>query len=165
MTPFATTVSQKIDVYKIAAQMADNGLSKEFIADAVDLALCYEGAHDLLVLWSQEEDQVQREEIVADLQDEIDDHKESPKTPVKKPYVKFDDLDAIAKDVMKYKNALRKIVDKWGGINKLSKATGIPQPSLNRFFSSASMPRRTTLYRIADALKLSEDQIITEWVA
>ncbi len=43
--------------------------------------------------------------------------------------------------------------------------TGIPQPSLNRFFDSASMPHRTTLYRIANALEITESKIISKWAA
>ena len=74
-------------------------------------------------------------------------------------------MESIAKDVKKIKAHLKNEVDKWGGITKLSKETGIPQPSLSRFFSSASMPRRTTLYKIAGALNLSEREIITDWAA
>jgi hypothetical protein len=44
---------------------------------------------------------------------------EAPRKPVKKPFVRFDDLDAIAKDVLRFKKALRKVVDKHGGISKL----------------------------------------------
>ncbi|WP_407890448.1 helix-turn-helix domain-containing protein [Scytonema sp. NUACC26] len=48
---------------------------------------------------------------------------------------------------------------------KLSEKTGIPEPSLSRFFNSASMPHRTTLYKIANALKLTESQILSKWAA
>jgi hypothetical protein len=89
-----------------------------------------------MVLWSEAESEVERNEIVADLQDEIDARAEAPKKPVKKPYVKFDDLEAIAKDVVKFKNALRKVVDRHGGIAKL-----------------------------AEALNLNEKEIVNEWVA
>lgn len=77
----------------------------------------------------------------------------------------FDDLAEIANDVMSFKNALRTEVDRWGGITKLAETTGIPQPSLSRFFSSASMPRRTTLFRIAEALQLRESAILSKWAA
>lgn len=79
--------------------------------------------------------------------------------------MRFDGLESIAKNIEGFKKGLRRLVDRNGGINELVKKTGIPQPSLSRFFSSQSMPRRTTLYKIADALGLSEDQIITDWVA
>ena len=58
----------------------------------------------------------------------------------------------------------RFIVDTKGGISKLSELTGIPQPSLSRFFYSASMPKRITLLKIAKALNLSQVEIATEWV-
>lgn len=165
MIPFSTNAEQKVRVYQIATKMAETDLSRDFIAEAVEMALEYEGAHDLMVLWEQEKSQDERSEIIADLQDMLDERKEAPRKSVKKPYVKFDDLDVIAKNIAGFKKGLRKAVDKWGGIAKLAKETGIPQPSLSRFFNSASMPRRTTLYKIAEALKLPEDKIILDWVA
>lgn len=53
-------------------------------------------------------------------------------------------------------------VDKNGGLKKLAELTEIPQPSLSRFFGSATMPRRTTLLKIARALNLSQIEIATE---
>ena len=64
-----------------------------------------------------------------------------------------------------FKAHLKTVVDKWGGVTKLAKETGIPQPTISRFFSSSSMPRRTTLYKIAEAFNLSEEEIITDWAA
>lgn len=163
MNIFVTSDEQKVRVYEIAAQMKKMGLSVRFISACVQQAVNYEGTHDLIVLWSEADNEIDRNEVVADLQDEIDARAEAPKKPVKKPYVKFDDLDAIAADVIKFKRALRKIVDRHGGIVKLSEKSGAPQPSLSRFFNSASMPRRATLYKIAEAFNLNEKEILNEW--
>jgi DNA-binding phage protein len=165
MSTFRTTDTQKVRVYQIAADMKSGGLSDSFIASAVKLAEYYEGAYELFELWSSEEDEKERDQIIADIQDEIVEYKEQPKEPVKKPYISFKDLDSIAKNVEGFKAHLKTKVDQWGGISKLSKETGIPQPSLSRFFNTASMPRRTTLYKIAEALNLSEKEIITDWAA
>lgn len=165
MSIFITSPEQKVRVYEIAAEMKKAKLSANFISECVEQALEYEGTHDLMVLWAESKSKSDKEEILADLQEEIDMRAEAPKKPIKKPYVKFDDLDAIAKDVAKFKKALRKVVDKHGGISKLAEKTGIPQPSLSRFFASTSLPRRTTLYKIAEALDLNEKEIINEWVA
>lgn len=165
MSIFITSADQKLKVYEIATEMKKLGLSVHFISACVEQALEYEGTHDLMALWLEAESEVERNEIIADLQDEVDARVEAPKKVVKKPYVKFDDLDEIAKDITSFKKALRKVVDKHGGISKLSEKSGIPQPSLSRFFNSASMPRRVTLYRIAEALNLSEKEIVNEWVA
>jgi DNA-binding phage protein len=73
------------------------------------------------------------------------------------------DLDRIASDVRKFKDSLRLLVDERRGIGKLATLTAIPQPSLSRFFASASMPRRTTLHKIARVLGLNQIQIATEW--
>mgnify|MGYP006428336555 CR=1 FL=1 len=165
MSLFKTTPEQKINLYKIAAQMESEGLPSRFIVDAVEVASYYEGVYGLFELWAEEDDSESREEIISNIQEQIDDYHEQPKKPTKKPYIKYSDLDLIAKDVFSFKAHLKTIVDRWGGINKLSKVTRIPQPSLSRFFSSASMPRRTTLYKIAEALNLSEKEIITDWAA
>jgi DNA-binding phage protein len=165
MIVLTTTPEQKVEVHKIAAKMAESGLSAEFVSKAADLALIYEGAFDLMVLWSEEEDKSERTQIVADLQDEIDSHVEVLSEPIKKPKIEFKDLDSVAKKIIDFKKKLRDKVDRWGGISKLARVTGIPQPSLSRFFQTASMPRKTTLYRIADALELSEKEIVFDWVS
>ena len=41
----------------------------------------------------------------------------------------------------------------------------MPQPPLSRLLSSAGMPRRTTLYRIANELGVREAEMVTDWVA
>lgn len=165
MSIFITSDEQKVKVYEIATAMKKLGLSIHFISGCVENALVNEGTHDLMVLWLEAEDETQRNEIVADLQDEVDTTAEAPKKPLKKPHIKFNDLDSIAKDIKGFKDALRVLVDRNGGIAKLAEKSGIPQPSLSRFFHSASMPRRTTLFKIAEALELDEKDIINEWVA
>ena len=165
MTPFKTDPKAHVHIMEIASEMKKAGLSDEFISGSATLAQEYEGAYDLVVLWAENaNDQEERDEIAADLQEEIDSHDEQPRRVVEKPYVKFDDLDAIGADVAKFKKALRREVDKRGGISELSRLSGIPQPSLSRFFSSAAMPRRTTLYKIAKALSLPETIVVTDWV-
>ena len=165
MSLFKTTDSQKVKIYQIANEMRVAGLSDCFIAQAVKLAEIYEGAFDLMELWLDEDDLSEKEQILTDLQEEINEYQEQPQEPVKKPYIAFNDLDSIAKDIKGFKAHLKTLVDRWGGISKLAKVTGLPQPSLSRFFNSASMPRRTTIYKIANALELSEKEIITDWAA
>jgi len=165
MIPFTTSPEQKIRVYKIATKMAEAGLSVGFINDAVEMAEEYEGLHDLMVLWDEETDIYTQDETIADIQEEIDQHKELPRGIEQKPSISFDDLDRIANDIVDFKKSLRNEVDRWGGIAKLAEKTGIPQPSLSRFFNSASMPRRTTLYRIANALELTESKVLSKWAA
>ena len=165
MKAFKTSAEQQVRVYEIATAMKTEGQKASFITNCVKLALEYEGAHDLMVLWVEASSEKEKDEIVADLQDEIDTHQEMPKKPTKKPYVRFDDLESISKNIEGFKKNLRRLVDRHGGVSVLAQKTGIPQPSLSRFFSSKSMPRRTTLYKIADAIGLSENQIITDWVA
>lgn len=165
MSLFKTSSKQKVKIFEIAAMMKKNRLSDKFIADAVEIALYYQGAYDLFQLWLDEVDQDEKDQIISDLQDEIDEYKEQPKNPTRKPYIESSHLELIGKDIAGFKAHLKTLVDQWGGISKLAKETGIPQPSLSRFFSSSSMPRRTTLYKIAATLNLSEKEIIIDWAA
>ncbi len=165
MSLFKTTDVQKIRLYEVATMMKQDGLEDKFIANAVEIGLYYEGVFDLFDLWADEEEQAEKNQVIADIEDEIAEYKEQPREPKRKPYIEYNHLDMIAKDVMGFKAHLKTVVDQWGGVTKLAKETGIPQPSISRFFSSSSMPRRTTLYKIAEALNLSEKEIITDWAA
>ena len=157
----AITPDVKVEVIVIGHEMAQAKLPKEFVAAAVETALEFEGVSDLMKMWAAEPDAVQREEIIADIQELIDDC--SQKDRVDSVYVRFDDLDAIAKNIRVFKDNLRVLVDQKGGVKHLAGLTGIPQPSLSRFFNTAAMPRRTTLNKIARALQLNQVQIATEW--
>ncbi|MDD9950632.1 MAG: helix-turn-helix transcriptional regulator [Zetaproteobacteria bacterium] len=146
---------------EIGYKMICAGLPREFVTSAVKVAFEFEGVCDLLKLWDKEEDVEERKEILADIQDMVDDcasQKQEEAT-----YIRFDDLAQIAQDVTKFKDNLRLIVEQKGGIGALAQKTGIPQPSLSRFFNSASMPRRVTLLKISKALGLTAVDIATEW--
>ena len=151
----------QLELFKIATEMNTQGIPANFIADAVSTASEFEGVYDLMKLWINETDQKERDEIVADIQDMINDcaqqdHQEAP-------YVRFDDLEAVAKDIRAFKNSLLQTVSENGGLKRLSELTHIPQPSLSRFFNSASMPHRATLLKIAKALKMDALKIATKW--
>ncbi len=155
------TAHKNVELIEIGHHMNQAGLSEAFVASAVRVAFEYEGVYDLMKMWSEETDEDERNEIVADIQDMIDEC--SQKEKVERTYVRFDDLDQIAKHIRTFKDHLRIVVEEHGGIKKIAALTGIPQPSLSRFFSSNTMPRRVTLLKIARALNLSQIQIATEW--
>ena len=161
MKTVSLTPDIKVEIVENGHQMNQAGLPKEFIAAAVSTAFEFEGVYDLLKMWADETDTKERNETIADIQELIDDCTQQDK--VEAVYVRFDDLDAIAANIRTFKDNLRVLVDQNGGLKKLSEIAGIPQPSLSRFFNSASMPRRTMLNKIARALKLSQIQIATEW--
>lgn len=165
MSLFETSPKQKIKLYEIATSMKASGVDDSFIANGVEIGLVYEGVFDLFELWAEEKDQNERNIILADIQDEIDEYKEQPKKPFKQPYITYDDLQDIAKNVESFKAHLKSKVDQWGGVTKLARETGMPQSSLSRFFTSSRMPRRSTLYKIAIAMRLPQREIITDWVA
>lgn len=152
---------QEVALFQIAAKMKAEKLSDEFIAGAIRTALDYEGVADLVLLWANETDPVERNEIIADIQEMIEACSQPAK--VEYPYIKLNDLNAIAEDIRKFKDGLLEQVIKRGGIKHLSELTGIPQPSLSRFFNSNTMPQRSTLLKIGKALKLDAVQLATEW--
>ena len=153
--------SKEFELFKIAIEMKKSGLSDNFIVTSVKTALAFEGVADLMNLWNKEKDPKEREEIIADIQDMIDECNQKGKA--EEVYVKFNDLEAISKDIRAFKDSLLQLVVEQGGITKLSEITGIPQPSLSRFFNSNSMPRRSTILRIAKALNLDELKINLLW--
>jgi DNA-binding phage protein len=154
-----STEGAKVGLFKIAIAMQKFGIPDIFIVRAVRAALDYEGIFDLMKLWEDETKTPERKEIIADIQDMIDAcYQQNGKSDG--PYIKFNDLDAIATNIRAFKDSLLEIVINRGGISHLSELTGIPQPSLSRFFNSGAMPHRGTLLKIAKALDL--DQIKVE---
>ena len=162
MTLFRTTPKQVMKLASIMVEMEGAGLERDFIVAASELARSDQGVSDLMALW-RGATKSEKDEIIADIQDSIDDYADAPAAPVKKPYIKFDQLGEVAQQIMAKKAKLREIVERHGGVSAVAQKTGIPQPSLSRMLNSPSMPRRSTLYRIANALDLPETEIVSEW--
>lgn len=157
----SSAASLQMELFSIAFKMKESGLADLFIVNAVRTALNLDGAADLMRLWVKENDNAERDEIIADLQDLIDASNQFGKS--EEMYIKFNDLEAIAKDIRGFKDSLYQEVIKRGGVSKLSELTGIPQPSLSRFFNSNSMPRRATVLAIAKALDLGGVVLDVKW--
>jgi len=153
--------AEKVKLFAIAVKMKKTGLADSFIVDAVRTALEFEGVADLMNIWMDEEDKKIRDEIVADIQEMIEEC--APKEKSEEIYIKFNDLDAIAQNIRAFKDSLLQMVMERGGISKLSELTTIPQPSLSRFFNSNAMPRRSTVLKIAKALDLGEIKMDILW--
>lgn len=153
--------SKKVKLFKIAALMEKEKLPNIFIVTAIKTALEFEGVADLLTLWSEEDQKTEKEEIISDIQDMIDACNQ--KETSEEIYIKFNDLDAIANNIRAFKDSLYQKVMEQGGISKLAELTGIPQPSLSRFFNSNAMSRRATVLKIAKALNLNEIKIDILW--
>lgn len=163
--PLTTDPKNHERVYRIAAEMIHKGLPPKFVQRAQTLALEYEGAFDLMVLWNEEADDEEKKKIICDLEEHIEDIRDHVQEKTRtRPKINFDDIATIGKDILQFKKRLRAIVDSNGGVPALSQKIGMSEPSLYRFFNSPSIPRRTTLYRIANALELEEKDIATEYI-
>ena len=157
-----TQTEQQVEAIRMGSKMSPTDLSSNFVVQCVRSAMEYEDVLDLMMMWSEAEDKSEKEEIESDLQDCLDDVEQTRK--VEGTFVRFDDLETIGSNIMAFKGSLRLKVEGLGGLRLLTEKIGIPQPSLSRFFSSASMPRRVTLLKIAQALNLSRVDITTEWI-
>ena len=96
----------------------------------------FEGVFNLLKMWANESDPAERDAIVSDIQELIDDCSQPEK--VEDVYVGFDDLDRIASDVRNTKTAC----ERW-----LTNGAGSANwPSLRLFLNlhclDFSIPRR-----------------------
>lgn len=152
-----------LHVLDILNEMRNQGLESAFICSLMEHCQRYEGVKDLMEMWYEVLDSKERNSIIADLQESLDDIENAPQRPERRPYLRFDDLEEIRNDVVAFKGRLRVEVDRQGGISELARRTGIPQSSLSRLFSSTAMPRRTTLFKIAKALNLPETAIGFKW--
>ena len=161
MKAHALAPDLQLELFEIATVMKKMGLPARFIAAAVETAMAFEGVYDLMTLWMNEGDAKERDEILADIQDMIQDCAQEDRKEA--PSIRFNDLEAVGENIRAFKDSLLHTVSENGGIKRLSVLTHIPQPSLSRFFNSASMPHRSTLLKIAKALKLNAVKISTEW--
>lgn len=152
-----------LHVLDVLNEMRQQGLESIFICLLMENCQRFEGLRDLMEMWFTETNSKERDKIIVDLQETLDDIENAPQRPEGRPYLRFDDLNEIRRDIIAFKEHLRLEVDRQGGISELARKAGIPQSSLSRFFTSNSMPRRTTLFRIAKALNLPETAIGFKW--
>jgi DNA-binding phage protein len=164
MIALEVSSSQYLHAAKIATQMRAGGLPEDFVASALALARTSRGVYELMALWEEASTEQDRDEVIADIQSVLEEeHGERVSEPVKKPYLKFDQLDDAVARITAAKKKLRDLIDRHGGVTKVAAISGIPQPSLSRMLSDASLPRKTTLYRIANALDVPETEIVTDF--
>ncbi len=151
-----------MNLYRVAYEMDRQGLPEEFIVAAVETAQDYLGVYDLMMMWREESEEGERDEIVADIQDVIDACSEG------EPHgegvtIRLDDLDQIGQNIRAFKNELlRQVEDECGTLTELSERTGIPLPSLSRFFNSSSKPRLATMLKIKEAVEVDEVKVAWE---
>jgi DNA-binding phage protein len=159
------TSEEFVNVLTIAMGMQRAGLPDEFIAKAVRAGDINQGVRELMLLWAESTPE-EREAVCADIQEMLDDLSDAPGNQelAHKPRVSFDDLDDMLVQIKTHKQRLRDLIDRHGGVSEVARRSGIPQPSLSRMLNSGSMPRRATLYKIANALGLPEKDVVGEWV-
>lgn len=90
--------TRKVEIIEIGRKVNVARLPRGFIADAKSTAFEFDGVYDMLKPWSAEADHSERDEIVADIRELIDDC--SQKKKALGLTVRFDDPDAGAKKTL-----------------------------------------------------------------
>ena len=85
-------VNNSLHVLDILNEMRNRGLESAFIVSLMKHCLRDEGIRDLMELWFDEVDSQERDKIIADLQDSLDDITNAPQSPEERPYFNFNDL-------------------------------------------------------------------------
>lgn len=166
MIPFKTTAEQVVQLAAIVTEMSKAGLPAPFVASVLEIGRIDQGVFDLAALWMQAPNAAERDECIAELQEAVDEAEEATPggVPEVRPRVGFDALEGrVLPSVREHKKRLRELIDRHGGVSAVAAKAGIPQPSLSRMLNSGSMPRRTTLYKIASALDVEEAEVVGEW--
>jgi len=151
------------DIYEMSEKWRQQtNLDKEFLLGVLELAKERTPFYKMLDLWSQSSLE-ERAEIIADLEEMFEDYKNRPSSPVELPYVPMEKLSSIAREIVAYKSFLKAKVKEHGGVTEIARKCGIAQPSLSRFLNSGTLPRKSTLEKLAKALKLTQKEMSFEW--
>jgi hypothetical protein len=162
MIPFQTTPEQALKAAEYAMKMKQEGIPSLFIGQALVLARVDQGAYELMELWAESDSSSNKDELIADLQELLDDHRELSGVKTAGP-IPGGAIESVSTKIAQHKRKLRNLIDQRGGVTKAARLTGIPQPSLSRMLNSGSMPRKSTLHRIARGLEIDESEIVAEW--
>lgn len=152
-----------ITLAQIATAMKTAGLPEDFIAAALRTGDSDPGIADLMQMWAETSLPPEREAIVADIQELLDDTEDLSDGVKQRPRIPYEHLGNLLSSVQQHKQRLRDLIDRKGGVTEVARRAGIPQPSLSRMLNSGSMPRKATLYKLARALDVSEAEVIGEW--
>ncbi len=164
MSVFVTSPEERIRAAKLAVAMEAADLPANLVGEVLRLALEDQGVFELMELWGEAGRSADREAVEADLQEAIDDAADAPRGIEEKPRLGFEQLPAALTSIRSHKARLRALIDQHGGISAVARKAGILQPALSRMLSSGSMPRRTTLYKLARAMDVDESAVVGEWV-
>lgn len=151
------------DIYEMSPDwLSQKGLDEAFLIQVLELARNEAPFYKMLMLW-EEASKSEKSEIVADLEEMVADYHERPAAPVELPYVKMEKFSSIAEEIKTFKAFLKKRIEKAGGVSEIANKCRMAQPSLSRFLNNTSLPRKSTLEKLAKALGLSQQEMAFEW--
>ncbi len=137
------------DLVPIGIQMVGSGLDWRFVNRVVALALQGNGADSLVEMGAEATSQEDRDAVVADLYELLEDVASPADHGVEQR-----DTEALLSDRQREKAHLRALIEAHGGVSAVARAASIPQPSLSRMLASLSEPRPATLRKLAVAMNL-----------
>lgn len=133
--------------------MRQCGLPDKFVSDAINTALEYEGVAELICLWAEEESAEEKDEIIADIQELVDDCSITHIRNYNKNLM--DNFKELQKQLDTLRQRILLNIHEIGGILELSKRTQIPTAYLDRLLNTNSIPRQPSLLKITKALDLN----------
>ena len=143
-------------VFATAQRMEERGLPRAFIVDVLRESLSSDGMYDLLLLWDEAPTEKDRQAVVADLADLLLDRE----PPLEQPVIRnASDVERHMAAVGQWKHRLRQVIDRNGGVSQVARRAQMAQPSLSRLLRSTSIPRASTIKRLARALGLHTTEI------
>jgi DNA-binding phage protein len=157
-----STAPQFETVLEIAKDMSSSGLPEKFVRTVLKLALTNGTAASMMEIWSESSGE-DRDEAVVALQDLVDDLERAPTHRVQRPKISYKNIPEVATSIAAHKKKLRALVARNGGVVAVAARSGIPQPSLSRMLNNGSMPKKSTLFRLARALDADETEIVGEY--
>jgi hypothetical protein len=152
------------EIYK---KMLLSNLPAVFVDRTAKLAREYEGIFDLMYMWNEELSDEEKDEIIADIQDLLDDEeREPPEYIIDFSKVDCDVIENIIVSLLMWKAYIKMCINKsdWG-LDRLSVETGIPIAALNRCFNinTKSLIKYGMFKKIIKVLKLDNLDFVYDY--
>ena len=142
----------------VGMSMIREEVPPSFVLAALALAATSDGMRDLLHLWNEYPEPAERRDILADIGELLEDQGGGASESL---VVRSQgDVERELARRRAFKERLRTLVERHGGVSKVARKAGMAQPSLRRLLNTMSEPRLPTLQRLAKALDTPVEHLL-----
>src|SRR5689334_13521189 len=92
-----------LHILDILNEMRNQCIPATFIYSLMESCQRYEGIRDLMQMWFEEMDAKEKDKIITDLQECLNDIADLPQKSEERPYLRYHDLDKVKNDVLEFK--------------------------------------------------------------